>query len=320
MRELIGVDHTAPPIAYLGDGHVRYFQRAADFGLLAPHEVSGVEAGGATAVGVRNPRGRTSAIQEFCEWLRDVPRTTIVVLHLGEADCGFIMWYRAAKYETPLDTQMREAAEAYFDFVDELLGMGFSRIVVTAATLPTITDEDQVGAVVHKRSAISATQVERTRLTLEYNAVLRQSAAERGLPFADITEDVLDVNTGLVAARVRNSNPEYHYMDGNRAAIYWANRIRTAVSGYYMSESAPGMWRARQRTVVKAFPTHSRSLPDDLKREVGQDTIVRGNLVAQLGKHLTLADVRIDRRSYPLLRVIHSSHFLQVDGHEARQG
>ena len=87
------------PVYHLGDSHVRYFKKAAKLGLLSPHELSGVEVGGATAVGMRNPSAKTNALGRFRDWIRDKPRKAIVVLHLGEVDCGYVIWYRADKYD-----------------------------------------------------------------------------------------------------------------------------------------------------------------------------------------------------------------------------
>lgn len=160
------------PLYYLGDSHIRYLKKAAKIGILAPHEVSGVEVGGATAVGMRNPNAKTNALGRYREWIRDKPREAIVVFHLGEVDCGYVIWYRAEKYDEPVEVQMMHSVEAYFEFIDELRDMGFHRIIITGATLPTITDDDQIGEVVIKRSAITATQKQRTELTLRYNEEL----------------------------------------------------------------------------------------------------------------------------------------------------
>src|SRR5699024_6250798 len=99
------------PVFYLGDSHVRYFKKAARHGLLSPHEVSGCEVGGATAVGMRNPNAKTNALGRFREWIRDKPRESVVIFHLGEVDCGFVIWYRSAKYREPVETQMMSSVE-----------------------------------------------------------------------------------------------------------------------------------------------------------------------------------------------------------------
>lgn len=113
------------PVFYLGDSHVRYFRAAANFGLLSPYEVSGLEVGGATAVGMRNPNAKTNALARFRDWVRDKPRDGILVIHLGEVDCGFVIWYRALKYNESIENQVSESINAYFEFVDELVRKAF---------------------------------------------------------------------------------------------------------------------------------------------------------------------------------------------------
>ena len=100
------------PIHYLGDSHVRYFRRAAQQGLLAPGELTGLEVGGATAVGMRNPNAKTNAIGRYRDWISDKSRDAVVVTHLGEVDCGFVIWYRAAKYDERVQAQARQSVDA----------------------------------------------------------------------------------------------------------------------------------------------------------------------------------------------------------------
>src|SRR5699024_6294695 len=123
-----------------------------------------------------NPNAKTNAIGRFRTWIADKSRNSIIIMHLGEVDCGFVIWYRASKYGEPVENQLRQSIDAYFEFVDELIADGFQNIIVTGATLPTIADDDQVGEVVMQRSAIEATQSERTELTHVYNSRLKDSA------------------------------------------------------------------------------------------------------------------------------------------------
>lgn len=293
------------PVYYLGDSHVRYFRRADRLGLLMPHEVSGIEVGGATAVGMRNP----NAIGRFREWIRDKPRESIITIHLGEVDCGFVIWYRAAKYDESVDSQMNQSIEAYFEFVDELLDAGFERIIVTAATLPTITDNDQVGEVAIKRGSITATQLQRTELTLRYNRLLEENALHRGLPFADISSHVLDPLTGLVDNRMRNPNPEDHHMRGNLAAVYWAQELQAAIATYDAPRLESREWVCTRDTFAKAYPSHSHSMPADMLRGIEVGEVIKANLVGVLGEYQVVKNVVIGGFEYPRLRLLHANHY-----------
>ncbi|WP_152352291.1 hypothetical protein [Brachybacterium subflavum] len=297
------------PVHYLGDSHVRYFKKAAKIGLLAPHELSGVEVGGATAVGMRNPNSKTDAIGRFRRWIREKSRESIVVLHLGEVDCGFVVWYRAEKHDEPVELQVDNSLDAYFEFVDELLDMGFHRLIVTGATLPTITDDDQVGEVVVKRSAITATQKERTDLTLRYNAELRRRAAERGLPYVDIDQDVLDPRTGVVDERMRNPNPEDHHMNGSLAAALWARKLREAIAIYQRLPHAPRHWTCTHDSFLKAYPGHSKNMPTGMRQRVEVGDVVTGDEVTTSGQYTVIRDARVNGEEFPLLSMLHTHHY-----------
>lgn len=297
------------PVYYLGDSHVRYFKKAAKFGLLSPHELSGVEVGGATAVGMRNPNAKTNALGRFRDWIRDKPRKAVVVIHLGEVDCGYVIWYRADKYEEPVEVQMKSSIDAYFEFVDELRDLGFRRIVITGATLPTITDDDQIGEVVVKRSSITATQLERTDLTRRYNAALRHEAESRGLPYIDIDVDVLDPKTGVVDMRMRNPNPKDHHMNGPVAAVHWSHALREAIARYQAPVRAPRTWTCTHDTYLKAYPGHSKDMPAEMRVRVAVGDVVSGNAVREKGQYSILWDARINGEPYPLLSLLHTHHY-----------
>lgn len=300
------------PVFYLGDSHVRYIKKAAKFGLLSPHYVSGVEVGGATAVGMRNPNSQTDAIGRFRRKAGDQSRDAILVFHLGEVDCGYVIWYRAEKYHESIEHQMMNSIDAYFEFVDELLSKDFGRIIITGATLPTITDDDQVGEVVIKRSSITATQEQRTALTVRYNELLRDGACRRGLPYIDVDEHVVDPDTGLVDTRMRHPNPENHHMNGNYASVYWAHELREAISLYQPWQPAQHRWTCTRDTYLKAYPDHSKNLPEEMKKKITAGQEVQADLTRVKGKYTILKDVEVEGETYPLLNLLYTDHFESV--------
>jgi hypothetical protein len=300
---------SALPVYYLGDSHVRYFKKAAKMGLLAPHELSGVQVGGATAVGMRNPNAKTNALGRYRKWIKGKPRKSIVVFHLGEVDCGYVIWYRADKYDEPIEQQMTNSIDAYFEFIDELQGMGFRRIVITGATLPTITDDDQTGEVVEKRSAITATQQERTDLTIRYNAALKREAERRGLPYVDIDAEVLDPETGVVGERMRNPDPEDHHMNSKLAAVLWSRKLRDAIATYQAPKRSPREWTCTHDTYLKAYPGTSKRIPLDMRQAVAVGDIVTGDPVQTKGEYTVIRDAQINGENFPLLSMLHTEHF-----------
>ncbi|WP_406249166.1 hypothetical protein ACI7YT_03835 [Microbacterium sp. M] len=300
---------TSPfPIYYLGDSHVRYFRRAAQHGLLAHGELTGLEVGGATAVGMRNPNAKTNAIGRYREWISDKPRDAIVVIHLGEVDCGFVIWYRAAKYDERVQAQARQSVEAYFEFVDELIAAGFRRIVITGATLPTISDDDLVGEVVQKRSSITATQRERTDLTMQYNRALASEAQRRNLPFVDIASDIIDPVAGVVKARLRNRNPEDHHMDLDIAGVHWARHLRPVLAEYHGLTPEPRGWQCVRDSYAKALPVHSRLLSSDMLQAIKIGDQIEADLVGEFGEYLLVENLAVNGSDFPLLSLLHKAH------------
>jgi hypothetical protein len=303
---------TTLPIYYVGDSHVRYFRKAAQHSLLASSELTGIEVGGATAVGMRNPNAKTNAIGRYREWIGERSRDAIVVMHLGEVDCGFVIWYRAAKYDERVQAQARQSVEAYFEFVDELLGAGFRNIVITGATLPTITDDDQLGEVVEKRSSITATQRERTELTLHYNRLLADAAAQRELPFVDISRDVVDPATGVVSTRLRNRNPADHHMDPDLASVLWARRLRPVLAEYQGKVMQRHQWRCIRSSFAKAYPAYSRALPSDLRHPIEIGDQVEADVIDEIGEYLLVDNLTINGGEHPLLCMIHKAHLRSI--------
>lgn len=209
---------------FVGDSHVRMFKAAIAHSMLrASAQV--VAVGGATASGLTNPNSTTNALALFKQALLPVRPRTVPVIQLGEVDCGFVIWWRAAKYGEPVAEQMNKAVTGYFELVDHLLEVGYATVVVTSATLPTIRDGVQLGDVVHRRREVTASLLERTRLTLEFNAALAGQAKARKLPFLDVSSTMLDRRTGVIDEKFLHSDPTDHHLRPRRAGRVWARAL-----------------------------------------------------------------------------------------------
>lgn len=225
----------------VGDSHAYVFRWAASKGLIERRCLVS-EVIGATAVGLRNPNAATNAIGIFTEHLLPFNAFKTPVIQLGEVDCGFVIWYRAAKYGESVEDQVDLSIAAYFEFVDLLVSEGYRNVVITAATVPTIRDGQDWGGVANARREVTATLRQRTDLTLAYNARLRGEAASRALPFIDLTDMVLDRDTGLVADCFRHPNPANHHLDPEKLGPLWAaelNRLSQAWGWGSQSNNAP---------------------------------------------------------------------------------
>lgn len=207
-----------------GDSHIGTIRHAADSGWLEREcEFTGVA--GATAVGLRNPNSATNALDIFREHLLPPRRSAVPVMHLGEVDCCFVIWWRAAHLAEGVEVQLEASLAAYAEFVDALLAAGYPTVVITGATVPTIRDGQEWGDVANKRREVAVPLRERTQLTLRYNARLASLAAERGCPFIDISPQVLNPETGVVDDRFRSDDPLDHHLHAERAGRLWAGAL-----------------------------------------------------------------------------------------------
>jgi hypothetical protein len=213
-----------------GDSHVHTMQWAANQGMLST-DATFVPVGGATAVGMRNPNSLTNALQIFEDAAIPVRPKTVPVIHLGEVDCGFVIWWRAAKYGEPIEAQVDASIGAYFSFVDRLLAAGYPTVIITAASPPTIKDGQDWGEIANLRKEVSVSIQDRTALTLRYNCLLRAEATRRGLPFVDASESFIDQSTGVIRERFRHADPLDHHLSPETAGPIWAEAINTAIGG-----------------------------------------------------------------------------------------
>jgi hypothetical protein len=204
-----------------GDSHVATIAWASQNGVLIwPAEF--INVGGATAVWLRNPNSLTSALQTFADRLLPPVADAVPVMHLGEVDCGFVIWYRAAKYCESIEAQLEASVAAHVAFVDRLLAAGYPMVVLTGASLPTVPDGQVWGEVANRRRDVVVPRAERTALTLKYTARLSEAARQRSQPFVDIAGYVLDAATGEVRPEFMNDNPTDHHLNPSRAGPLWA--------------------------------------------------------------------------------------------------
>ena len=213
----------------LGDSHLEALNFAADLGILnaGSHHFSIVP--GATAVGLRNPNSLTDAINIFRDSLLSQPIDSYVITHLGEVDCGFVMWWRAQKYGEGIEKQYRESIQAYSQFLNEILERGFAKVCIAGASLPTIQDGIDLGEVANKRAEINIGIRERTELTLRYNYSLKELANKLGISYFDITNAVLDHSSKVVHDFFRNPDPSDHHLDKLKTVGIWASKCNAFI-------------------------------------------------------------------------------------------
>lgn len=210
---------------FLGDSHVRPVKWAIDAGLFAPFTCLLEEVGGATAVGLRHPTSKTQALALFRDRLLPFDGDRVPVFQLGEVDCGFLIWSRAQRFGESVSMQLEASLAAYQAFLREVRDNGHHRLIVSSATLPTIRDGQLDGEIALLRREVTASQRERTDLTLEYNGRLSAFCAHEGMAFADLTTALLDPETRLLHERFRHPDPHDHHLDPAEAGPIWAKVV-----------------------------------------------------------------------------------------------
>jgi hypothetical protein len=264
-------------LTFVGDSHIQYFSEAARKGFFLPRRSLFCEVGGATAVGMTNPMTLTNAVNKYREMLACLQHPSIVVVQLGEVDCGFVIWYRAEKYGETIQTQMAKSIASYRQFLEELLVLGHTPIV-TGATLPTLRDTD-TGAVAAMRKEISATLLDRTKLTLDYNAQLKTAAAALGVAYLDVTRHVLNPETGVIKDEFRNADPEDHHLDLQSICAIWADELGALLTGISIDDRMPA---AEQIFVLPNIALNKPALqssisPWSIGKTVAQDAALGNN-------------------------------------------
>lgn len=198
-------------IECFGDSHAAVFRGLNHTAWAGNRRFRTVAVRGATAYGIGNPNSKTNALQVFQDRLKKVPQSRIVIFMMGEVDVGFLSWLRAKKNGMNPMACMEEAWRRYTNFLTDVK-QTHPRLVLCSVPLPTIGDDELHGDVANARREISATQLERTAMTLEFNRRLKEWAAESGVDYMDFDPYALDKETMLVKRELLNKNAaDHHY-------------------------------------------------------------------------------------------------------------
>lgn len=202
----------------IGDSHVSVFDYVGVPDMW--FRTSVVE--GATASGIMNPNSATGAFTLFTKRLAVARPWQHIVVCLGEVDCGFVIWHRAQRHGLDIEDQLCATLNSYLTFLRQIKELAFASLSVLSVPLPTITDYPSQwgGEVANLRKEITATQRQRTDLTIRFNRELRQLVASEDIGFIDATSDQLDPNTGLIdQSLVRSQLVDHHLREEPYAAL-----------------------------------------------------------------------------------------------------
>ncbi|WCB96947.1 hypothetical protein DSM104299_05717 [Baekduia alba] len=176
---------------------------------------------GATASGITNPNSKTNASNLYKDRVRRAKPWQHVLVQLGEVDCGFIIWHRAQRLGISPDEQLEQTLDNYETILAFTRDQGFASVMVVAVPLPTIDDYPSAWAeIANLRKEITATQRERTDLTIRFNEHLKERCARLGIVFVDASAAQLDPETRLVKrSLMRADDRDHHLADGPYAAL-----------------------------------------------------------------------------------------------------
>lgn len=197
-------------ILVLGDSHTSIFKHKALRGCVPGSFFNVINIGGATASGLANPNSKTQAYQRFREALADTKAKRVIVM-LGEVDTGFIIWYRARKYHESVESVMAKTIGNYTDFLLEVQAHP-ATVLCISTPLPTIKDGNDWGEIANARKEVSASQIDRTELTLRFNQHIRAFCESHGIGFISLDEKSLGPD-GTVDPGLLNSNPNDHHYE-----------------------------------------------------------------------------------------------------------
>jgi hypothetical protein len=195
----------------LGDSHVEAMRQVRVRGVWFRAQ----PLRGATASGILNPSSSSKSFETFTARLAKAKPWQEILLQLGEVDCGFLIWRRADRHGIGVEEQLAQTLESYTGFIEYVLGGAFRRVIVVSVPLQTIEHyPSALGEVATLRKTVTASQAERTALTLRFNSELRARCERLGAAFVDATTGHLDPATGMIDARfVRETTLDHHLAD-----------------------------------------------------------------------------------------------------------
>ena len=209
-------------INILGDSHTRYFRFLQRTYPLAATHLRVFNVTGATASGLRNPHSKTRASMAFGFLLRRLDKKQVLLMQLGEVDCGFALWMKAAKHGNRAEDELQRAFDNYMVSIRNARELGFEKILIATVSPPTIADWSLWrGPVGHLRRQVAADIRERSQLTRLFNQLLREGASAVGYTFLDVENLFTDPQTSLVRPELLSDRPgDLHLHNHEAAKIY----------------------------------------------------------------------------------------------------
>jgi len=210
-------------VLVLGDSHVNVFNAIKCKKIFLKYDFQVIEVLGATASGLDNPNSQTNAYEIFQKSLRENQYSAVIVM-LGEVDTGFVIWYRYEKKELTLLESLEKTISTYTNFLKGING----KVIVISAPLPSIKDGQEWGEVANLRREIRATQLERTKLTIEFNSRIQKICNELNIKYLNLDRKVTGAN-GLLKKKFYSKIIGDHHYDSKEFQRLLERNIRNVL-------------------------------------------------------------------------------------------
>lgn len=194
-------------ILVLGDSHAAVFLHQDAALSKYFYRVEFVE--GATISGLQNPNSVTKALPIFEKAIKCYKGEICIIL-LGEVDTGFVIWYRANKNSLDVQEVLDQTVTRYIEFIATIPLN--KHVIIVSAPLPTIQDGQDWGEIANARKEVTASQRERTELTLQLNHRMKNYSMDHGVMFIDLDTQSQGDN-GLVNPNLLNTDRTNHHYD-----------------------------------------------------------------------------------------------------------
>lgn len=219
-------------ILVLGDSHANIFLRPQLKLYFPAYEFKVIAAPGGTISGLSNPNSKTQSRAIFHRSMSNTTAKTAIVL-MGEVDTGFVIWYRAEKNGIDITEALAKTIHNYKSLLTKVAA-AFHTICISAP-LPTIRDGQKFGAVANARKDVTATQRERTELTIEFNRQVEAFCHRSKILNLNLDSESLGAN-GLVKTSLLHQNSADHHYDQSA----YATMIGAKLPALIESRNSPG--------------------------------------------------------------------------------
>ena len=216
----------------MGDSHTAVFEYINGHVWFPGFFFQSLIIHGATASGLDNPNSKTQTRKKLDNFISaNNFRNQALLIQLGEVDCGFVIWYRAEKYNIPVEDSLNTTLFKYQQFLMGLKNKA-KRLIVMSAVLPTIQDGRYFGEIANLRREVKANLKERTALTIQFNVSMEQFCLLNNINFLNLDHLLLDNETGTVKKVFLNEDPLDHHLSNKKIYPILLSSIKSLVKQF----------------------------------------------------------------------------------------